>query len=268
MSSRKKNFIHPLKFISKLYFNFRNPLLTSFYRLTPNHKGKIYFFNREVKKIFHVYSRGIIDSNVVDQVYTNHDYRIRFRSQDVSEEYLRIVESGKTPLIIDCGSNVGVSTLFFGERYPQAMVVAIEPDQDNLSIAYRNCSNLTNVKFIHGAVGAVGGTVKVSNPQDDPWAYQVERIENIEGINLFTIDEILNSHSELVPYLIKIDIEGFENDLFSANTDWINRFYVLIIELHDWLFPKMGNSQNFLKTIGNHNRDFVYIGENIFSIKF
>ena len=71
---------------------------------------------------------------------------------------------------------------------------------------------------------AVGRTVKVSNPQDDPWAYQVERIDNSEGIDLYTIDEILNSHSELVLHLIKIDIKGFETDLFSRNTDWINKF--------------------------------------------
>jgi hypothetical protein len=55
--------------------------------------------------------------------------------------------------------------------------------------------------------------------------------------------------------------------LFAQDTGWIAEFPILIIELHDWLFPKKGTSQNFLKAIAAHDRDFVYVGENIFSLR-
>ena len=59
-------------------------------------------------------------------------------------------------------------------------------------------------------------------------------------------------------FITKIDIEGFEDDLFSSNTDWIDDCLLLIIELHDWMMPKTANSNNFLKAISAKKRDFVY----------
>ena len=74
------------------------------------------------------------------------------------------------------------------------------------------------------------------------------------------------SKNKYTPFIIKIDIEGFEEDLFSKNLEWVDLFPLLIIELHDWMLPKSSNSKNFLQAISKLNRDFVYIGENIFSI--
>ena len=71
---------------------------------------------------------------------------------------------------------------------------------------------------------------------------------------------------KLQPFIIKIDIEGFESELFSQNTEWIDRFPVLIIELHDWVRPKEKTSLTFLNAISKLDRDFVYVKENIFSI--
>ncbi len=85
-----------------------------------------------------------------------------------------------------------------------------------------------------------------------------------------TVPGILSRHPRsggYFPFIVKIDIEGFESELFSGNTDWINEFPVLIIEMHDWLFPGQRTSTNFLKTISQLDRDFVYLGENVFSIR-
>jgi hypothetical protein len=69
------------------------------------------------------------------------------------------------------------------------------------------------------------------------------------------------------PFIAKIDIEGAEADLFAANTGWVQSFDLVIIELHDWMLPGQGTSRNFLKCIANLDRDFLHIGENIFSIR-
>ena len=37
--------------------------------------------------------------------------------------------------------------------------------------------------------------------------------------------------------LIKIDIEGGESELFEKNIEWIEKFPLIIIELHDWMLP-------------------------------
>ena len=76
----------------------------------------------------------------------------------------------------------------------------------------------------------------------------------------------LLARGEGAPFIVKIDIEGFEAELFSRNLEWLDRFYVLIIELHDWMLPRQRSSQSFLRAIGALDRDFLYAGENVFSI--
>jgi hypothetical protein len=69
------------------------------------------------------------------------------------------------------------------------------------------------------------------------------------------------------PFIAKIDIEGAESELFSKNTDWIDQFPVVIIELHDWLLPNENSSRNFLQCVSSRARDFLYKRENIFSVR-
>ena len=64
------------------------------------------------------------------------------------------------------------------------------------------------------------------------------------------------------PFICKIDIEGGEANLFKCNYSWLERFPLVIIELHDWLLPGESNSRNFLKAALEF--DFVYRDENLF----
>ena len=74
------------------------------------------------------------------------------------------------------------------------------------------------------------------------------------------------------PFLIKIDIEGFESKLFSKNYEWLNEFKVIIIEIHDWMLPKEFNSFNFLRALvetmsKKSKRDLLILEENLISIR-
>ena len=46
--------------------------------------------------------------------------------------------SNDRPLIFDCGSNIGMSVLFFKKLYPNARIVAFEPDPFTFEILRRN----------------------------------------------------------------------------------------------------------------------------------
>jgi hypothetical protein len=111
----------------------------------------------------------------------------------------------------------------------------------------------------------------VVDPGRGEWAYRTVSIaetdRTTEAVPRVTINEIFRVHAaNTFPFLIKVDIEGAEGELFSANTDWVARTPLLIIELHDWLLPKQRTSQPFLRCIAQLDRDFVYLGETIFSI--
>jgi len=54
--------------------------------------------------------------------------------------------------------------------------------------------------------------------------------------------------------------------LFSGNTEWVARSPLIIVELHDWLLPKAKTSRPFLQCIPQLERDFIYFGEDVYSI--
>lgn len=87
-------------------------------------------------------------------------------------------------------------------------------------------------------------------------------------MEIVAINRLLAEHCDAVvqPFIIKIDIEGSENALFLKNTEWVDLFPVLVLELHAWMLPGTANSGPFLREIAVRDRDFVYHGENIFNI--
>ncbi len=82
-----------------------------------------------------------------------------------------------------------------------------------------------------------------------------------------TINEIFASHQEdCFPFLVKIDIEGAEKELFQQNTEWMAKTPVIIVELHDWMLPGQRVALPFLRSLCQLDRDFISMGENVLSI--
>lgn len=217
------------------------------------------------------FRKGTSDEGVIVQVLKNSDYnfgRLR-RGKELSDLYGRLTRSGKTPLIVDAGANIGASAVYFASSFPQARVVAIEPERSNFELLTANTAGLA-VECLHAAVAAAAGTVNVVDPGQGFWGYRTSATAGparaMHAVDCVTINEIFERNAEAVPFIAKIDIEGSESELFAANTEWVERTPVIIIELHDWLMPGTANSRAFLECIAGRNRDFVYVGENIFSI--
>jgi hypothetical protein len=94
-----------------------------------------------------------------------------------------------------------------------------------------------------------------------------EGTKDANRIPRVSINEILQRHAhETRPYIVKLDIEGSENNLFACNTEWVARTPVIIVALHDGLIPGTDNVHRFVEFIANCNRDFVYLEDSIFSI--
>jgi len=239
-----------------------------FLLLTPSVLSTQIIYDLERKSFIRLRIRDFVDYQVVRQILVCEDYSLdKLRSAgELRDTYQRIVESGKTPLIMDCGANCGIAIRYFTQTFREAVVVAIEPETSNMDLARTNNAS-GNVLFQLAGIGNTDTKANIRDPGKGNWAYQVE--EDAGGsVSIISINSILKTFDPAlhVPFLIKIDIEGFEANLFEKNTEWIDLFPLLIIELHDWMLPGQGCSRNFLREISSRRRDFVFHGENVFSI--
>lgn len=215
-----------------------------------------------------LYARDEIDIKVLEQIFTHENYALRrlARFPDICSEYERI-SANSTPLILDCGANIGAASVYFATQFPKAKIVSVEPEPNNLSTCQKNISHFSNIFTLHAAVGSSCQQGKILDSGEGNWGFRVTNARN-GGINIVSINALLESDicQNSTPFIIKIDIEGFESDLFKENTEWVDQFPLIIIELHDWMLPKTANSKNFLQAISQLDRDFVFFGENVFSI--
>ena len=89
------------------------------------------------------------DTRLKHHLYKN-KYRIAFKDGptfliSINElfinEFYKFRANKDCPKIIDCGSYIGTSILFFKVNYPNAVITGFEPDEKNYSILKSNLDN-------------------------------------------------------------------------------------------------------------------------------
>ncbi|EEN5590843.1 FkbM family methyltransferase, partial [Salmonella enterica subsp. enterica serovar Mountpleasant] len=101
--------------------------------------------------------RCVIEQNLINKEYATVMFE---RDRDIRRRYGQILSSGKRPVIVDCGANIGTSVLYFLGEYPDAHIVAIEPAPANVALLERNTEGL-NVKVINKGVSSSEGEMEL-----------------------------------------------------------------------------------------------------------
>lgn len=135
-------------------------------------------------------------------------------------------------LILDAGANIGCTAVFLANTYPGARIVAVEPDAGNAALARKNCATYPQVELVEGAVWPRPMMLEIENPGGESWAFRMRekpRDAGGGGMKGLTIDELTGG----APIdLLKVDIEGGEEQLFTQETGWLSRVGAMLIELH------------------------------------
>jgi FkbM family methyltransferase len=150
-------------------------------------------------------------------------YKIRFLGQDhfrylVNEIFLEgaycFPADTNSPVIFDCGSNIGASVLFFKMLYPNAKITAFEPDPFTFAVLTENIAmnGLSNVSAHRGALSDSEGEIEFyrdESPESSSLLMSTIR-ERHAGrcikVPTFKLSRFINSDIDL----LKIDIEGAE----------------------------------------------------------
>ena len=164
-------------------------------------------------------------------------------------------------LIVDCGANIGLSSLYFARRYPNAKILAIEPDPDNYAMLVRNTRHVAAIHSVHGAVWPRRTTLSIVDPTRSAASKSV-----MEGagqgpgsIGSVQLDDVVAEHGTID--ILKIDIEGSEKALFEdpSSEVWLANTRVIYAELHDWMKP--GSSRAFYRAITRFDFSQQHLGE-------
>lgn len=206
--------------------------------------------------------RGDSDYDNLRQIFVFQEYNIWGQVQvSINSRYQEILRVSATPLIIDAGANVGFAALWFAKLYPQATIVCVEPDPGNFKALQTNISGLKNVSARNAAIGANPGFVDLNNAGLS-WSCETTRSET-GTVPILTIDEIIASVPKATPFIVKVDIEGFEEDLFSENLSWLDETCAVFIEPHDWMKPHGRSSRTFQQAFGQRSFGMFIRGEHV-----
>lgn len=170
-------------------------------------------------------------------------------------------------LIIDGGANVGYASLFFADKFPDAQIFAIEPEESNFAILKKNTARFNQIIPIQAGLWHKNSFLKVMGTGQGEWGFiTAESDPGDHDVKTITISDILQLAKSNEIDILKLDIEGAEKELFSENYEsWLGKVNVLIIELHDRL--KAGCSDAFFSAIKKYNFEQIKRGENIILFK-
>jgi FkbM family methyltransferase len=207
------------------------------------------------------------DIDTVRNIFVKHDYQVP--SAPARARLLARMEAitaqGKTPLIVDAGANIGAAAIWFAHEFPAATVLAVEPDPANHAMLLRNAEHRERIVPVEAAIGSTAGAVTI---EEHGAADAARTVASETGVPMLTMDMLIDRVPDAVPFIAKIDIEGFEADLFASNTDWIDRFDAVMIELHDWMLPGAGSSVGVQREMGRREGYEVFLkGENLIYVR-
>jgi FkbM family methyltransferase len=210
---------------------------------------------------------GVSDWIVLERIFFDREYDPSSAVHSAAMHRLEqaIAAGNERPLIIDCGANIGLSAIWFAEHFTRSTVVAVEPERENFEILALNAAAFPNIVAINAAVSNSLSRVLLQNDTHAPWAWQT--VESDEGqVDSVTISSLLARFGAHRPFIIKIDIEGFETVALESGAAWVDELPVMIFEMHDWLRPWSGSGHAFFSLLSRRKRDYLVKGENIFAL--
>jgi len=159
-------------------------------------------------------NRGDIQG--IREVWYDHVYRLPFHTA---------VET-----VVDLGANIGLTSVYLAKRYGATLIVAVEPDPQNAELVRRNFrQNAIRGYVVEAAIGPQDGTVRFSSEVDSNIGHV-----SLEGreVPMVSMETLCASHALQRIDVLKMDIEGGEQQLLSGPIGWLSNVKSIVAEFH------------------------------------
>lgn len=207
--------------------------------------------NFKLKKLNHPFAirNNPFDFATLEEVLLKGDYNMDLSFQPLT--------------IIDGGANIGLTSVFFANKYPNAQIVSIEPEMGNFEMLKKNTSHYPNISLINAGIWNRKTDLAIVDNGKGNNSFTVEELTQPTGtsIKAVSISDVMNENKWKTIDILKLDIEGSEKNVFEKNYEsWLPFVKVLIVELHDRMIS--GSSETVFKAVSNYNFSGEVKGEN------
>jgi FkbM family methyltransferase len=203
--------------------------------------------------------------NHVRQVHLRGDIKIRYRLNKGDlhsireiwfEEAYRLPFEARSGVLLDLGANIGMTSLWLAKRYGFTQVIAVEPDPNNAALVRQNLElNGIEAQVLEAAIG----------PKEAVARFEFSELSNLGKLSengslvpMIGVSAIVRKFAVSNFALIKIDIEGGEQELFDGPIEWLACTDAIIIEFH----PMIVDYPRLTKLVSSNG--FRYIPANSF----
>ncbi|MDP4150101.1 MAG: FkbM family methyltransferase [Bacteroidota bacterium] len=171
------------------------------------------------------------------------------------DEFYKFRPDSDHPRIIDCGSYIGTSILFFKVNYPHAIITGFEPDASNYSLLKSNVDNwgFSGIEIFNAAIWVNNENVSfhsAGNMSSRIEAGANER-DDQKMVRCVRLNDLLH---EQVDFL-KIDIEGAELPVLRDCSDNLKNVKNLFVEYHG-KYSELSDLNEILEIL--YRSDFKY----------
>jgi FkbM family methyltransferase len=201
-------------------------------RQEPN-KYKLSLF----QKIYFRFRRdnGLNQENILGGIirYNCAPYWFKHSYQEIFEQgtYKFAEPSLKSFLIVDCGSNIGLSILYYKFYYPNARIIGIEPDPNIFSLLDANLRqyNFQDISLLNKAAWVNNNSIEFESKGGMGGAIAAERqVANTIKIQSVRLKDLLDQPVDF----LKIDIEGAEIEVLNDCSSLLVNVKSMFVEYH------------------------------------
>jgi FkbM family methyltransferase len=149
----------------------------------------------------------------------------------IREEYGKIPKQIDPEFIIDAGSYIGDTSVFFANRYKDCVILALEPNPGNFSLAELNLKGYSDrVSLMRSGLWSNVGTLSLAG------SYTGARIVDALGddeVDCVDVPTLIREFDVEQIDILKLDIEGAEHEvLLTDSKEWLRKTQSIIVEFH------------------------------------
>jgi FkbM family methyltransferase len=170
------------------------------------------------------------------------------------------------PVILDCGSNIGLATLFFKRLYPKARIACFEADPTTAAVLQKNVeqNNLQNVAthnlMLSNSEGEHSFYVASNVPGSLMMSGSPDRLSKAREIRVKA--GRLSDYIDGPVDLLKMDVEGAEFEVMAdlEESGKIAQIQRMVIEYHHKIDGQVSRMAEFLALLQAHGFEYQISG--------